>query len=182
MRSTAIRMLMISAMAMGLAACGNGGDDNPAGITCRSLAPLLDGPNSETACTGTCTVDNRSAAADGNFGSKATLTMQGTASGFAAVSARARGGGMFAAGTRVSVIYEASSATQSGVSFQLNTYLAGAMQDSFVLSSDGVGSPSRATSRSGGTATRPYDTVEFRYVRGSGTTTGSASAYEFCSD
>lgn len=162
-----------------LAACGGGGG-NPAGVTCASLDPLLDGPNANNMCAGPsgCSVEQAGNAADGNFGSAATLIQRDTTSGFVAVDAGASGNGMFAAGTLVGVIWEASAAMQTGVSYQLNTYLLGVLQDSFVLATDSANA--RSISSTSQTTTRPYDSVEFRVTRASGTTTGTAKVYEFC--
>lgn len=170
-------------LALGLAACSGNGE-NAAGLSCRSLAPLLDGPNASNVCAAGegCRVDKAGNAADGDFGSAATLRQGGITNGFVAVSARASGGGMFAAGTVVGVIWEASAAAQNGLSFQLNTYLAGAIQDSKTLYSAGAGSPERPITQDSLTTTRPYDSVEFRYVRTQGSETGTARVYEFCAD
>ena len=172
----------LAAMALlGLSACGGGGG-NASGVSCRSLAALVDGLNTDINCTGTCAVDRAGAAADGNSGSAARLRMEGTAAGSVAVSARASGGGTFAAGTVVGVIYEVGESNQDVVTFQLNTYLAGVAQDSFTLRTDARGSFATPAERASNTATRPYDTVEFKYMRGSGSSSGSAGVYEFCSD
>lgn len=170
----------------GLSACSGGSGEGgasggPSGLSCTTLAPLVDGPSSTANCTGTCRVNRASAAADGNFDSAAVLQMEGAASGFVSVSAKARGGGMFAAGTTVGVIYDIGASTQQAVTYQLNTYLAGALQDSFTIRTDAQGSFASAPSSTKNTATRPYDTVEFRYSRASGSESGSAGVYEFCS-
>lgn len=180
-----LRLAAVVAL-LGLTACGGGGDTGgasggPSGLSCTSLAPLVDGPSSTANCAGTCKVDRASAAADGNFDSAAVLRMDGTAAGFVAVSAKASGGGMFAAGTTVGAIYDIGASSQQAVSYQLNTYLGGVLQDSFTIRTDGQGSLASAPSSTKNTATRPYDTVEFRYSRGSGTTSGRAGVYEFCS-
>lgn len=184
MRTMTKNLLLLTAMTAGLAACNGDGGSNAAGLTCRPLDPLVDGANQTFNCAagGGCSIDNAASAADGNFGSSATLRQNGATSGFAAVNVKASNGGMFARGTTVGVIWEASAATQNGVTFQLNTYLAGAMQDSFSLYSAGTGSPAQPIAHSSRTTTLPYDTVEFRYLRASGTSTGTASVYEICAD
>ncbi len=166
---------------LGLSACG-GGEGNASGLACKSLAPLVDGSNNTNNCAapGGCSVERPADAADGNFGSAATLLQKDTTSGFVAVEARASGGGTFAAGTLVGVIWESSAAMQTGASYQLNTYRLGALQDSFVLATDSSSSPARSIAYTAQTATLPYDTVEFRVIRASGTTTGTAKVYEFC--
>ena len=171
---------LAATVVVGLAACDGGG--NSAGLSCASLAPLLDGPNSDTNCTGNCAVDQLGAAADGNFGSASRLRMDGTASGSVAVSAHTSGGGMFAIGTTVGVIYEIGESSQQLVTYQLNTYLRGAAQDSFTIRVDQRGSFAAPVSRYSNTATRPYDTVEFKYTRGTGSVSGTVGVYEFCSD
>ena len=170
---------MAALSVLALAACGGG---NSAGLSCASLDSLVDGPNSDVNCTGTCAVDNLGAAADGKFGSASRLRMDGTASGSVAVSARARGGGTFAIGSTLGVIYDIGESTQQLVTYQLNTYLGGVAQDSFTIRNDVNGSFSEPALRYSNTATRPYDTVEFKYTRGSGSASGTAGVYEFCSD
>ncbi len=171
---------MAALSVLALSACGGGG--NSAGLSCTSLAPLLDGPNSDANCTGNCAVDQLAAAADGDFGSASRLRMDGTASGSVAVSAHASGGGTFGIGSVVGVIYDIGASSQQLVTYQLNTYLRGAAQDSFTIRVDREGSFASPVSRYSNTATRPYDTVEFKYMRGSGSVSGTAGVYEFCSD
>lgn len=166
---------------LALAACGGAGS-NSAGLSCNSLAPLLDGPNSDANCTGNCTVEASAAAADGNFGSASRLRMEGTASGSVAISARASGGGTFGVGSVVGVIYDIGASNQQLVTYQLNTYLGGVAQDSFTIRLDREGSFAEPVARYSNTATRPYDTVEFKYMRGSGSVSGTAGVYEFCSN
>ena len=182
MREIQIWML-VATVVTGLSACGGDGG-NAAGLSCASLAPLVDGANATNNCVagGGCSVDNAGNAADGKSGSAATLSQNGATSGYVAVDVKASGGGMFAAGTRLGVIYEASASSQTGFFLQLNTYLVGAMQDSFNVASDNAGSPARPIARGSFTTTRPYDTVEFRYVRASGSSTGIAKVYELCAD
>lgn len=184
MRAANKTMLLMAAVTVVLSACNGGDGSNAAGLTCRSLDPLVDGANQTFNCAagGGCSIDHAASAADGNFGSSATLRQSGATSGFAAVNVKASNGGVFARGTTVGVIWEAAAATQNGVSYQLNTYLAGVMQDSFVLHSDSTGSPAQPIAHSSRTTTLPYDTVEFRYLRATGTTTGIASVYELCAD
>jgi hypothetical protein len=167
-----------------LSACGGdgGGKSNTAGISCQSLAGQVDAPQFSNSCTGNCIGTQAVYAADGEFGTAATLGFTGSASGSVAVRATAKGGGVFAAGSMVGVIFEASSATQSGVNYQINTYRQGIQQESFDLGSDGIGSPARPITHSGDSTTLPYDTVEFKFTRAAGTTDANAMVYELCSN
>lgn len=169
-------------LVLGVSACGGGSASTPSGLSCKSLSPLLDGPNSSTSCSGRCSVEQFQSVSDGSFGSAAVFRFENNASGSVAVSANARGGGMFAAGTQLGVIWSATASSQSGVLYQLNTYRSGVMQDSFALGGNGDGTSAREELHSTRTTTLPYDMVEFRYLRASGTTTGTASVYELCAD
>jgi len=182
MRNKCLWLPLTTVALLGLAACGGDDQATPSGLSCTSLAPLVAGANTDTNCVGNCTIENERAIADNNFGSAGVFRFDGTGSGSVAANVKANNGGMFAVGTRVGVIWSATAATQSGVAYQLNTYLAGVMQDSFVLGYNGNGTSERAEVHNVQTTTRAYDTVEFKFLRTAGTTTGSATVYELCSD
>jgi hypothetical protein len=171
----------VAGLGLMVSACGGSGD-NPAGLTCQSLSGLVEAAEPAIQCAIGCTVDNAGAAADGNFGRAAVLNFQPLAAGTVGVKVVARGNGQFAAGTKVGAIFEASSATQAGVSYQISTSLAGVAVESFSLGSDGVGSPARGTSHGSATTTLPYDAVQFQFVRASGSTAATATVYELCAD
>lgn len=164
-----------------VSACGSG-DDNPAGLSCHSLSGLVEAAEPAIQCAIGCTVDNAGAAADDNFGRAAVLNFEPLAAGTVGVKVVARGNGQFAAGTKVGAIFEASSATQVGVNYQISTSLAGVPAETFSLGSDGVGSPARGTSHGVATTNLPYDAVQFQFVRASGSTAATATVYELCAD
>ncbi len=180
--SKAICVTTAALLLISISGCGGNNDVNAAGLTCKSLAGSLNPATGGQICTGNCVIRDAASASDGAFGSFATIAINDTASGTVAVRAEAKGSTIFPPLSTVGVIYEATGATQNLVTYSINTYLSGVLQDSSSLRTDVMGSFGTPISHAAITTTRPYDKVEFQFQRGNGSSTETIKVYEFCSD
>lgn len=150
-----------------LGACG-GGDD---GI-CRSVS----GAGVQTSSEGcfSCSVDDTQAVADGNFGSFATLRINGAAS--ASLRASLPAGERYATGRRIGAYW--SNASGSTYSLTLRTLLDGVVQESFNLCAVcGTNNPQPARYDGAGAATtQPFNAVEIEL--GGGQSNPGAAVFE----
>lgn len=105
---------------------------------------------------------------DGNFDSKASLSLPESSAAAVELRATVQSGTVFPAGTETAVVYALNGNNQIGMQLGLRTYLGGVQQEQYAISTAGVGGGSGSRAKTAFIPAQAYDAVAISYQRASG--------------
>lgn len=168
---------------LALAGCSGGGGSDGPGVTGTSDCRALSGGGTSVQfisnCSG-CSSQNNSAAIDGDLDSKATMTMGAASSGSVELRAAAQPGIVYPQGSAVGIVYDITGSQQAALQLSVVTYLNGAEQEVYPISTNGVGGGSGQSTKSLFTTHLMFDAIGFVVSRAASPSAGSFGTYEFC--
>lgn len=130
-----------------------------------------------------CQISNPELAIDGDLSSFATMTIPAHSGGSVSLRATAQNGVVFPAGSSAATVFGLDAGKYHGTVFAQQTYLGDQAQDNGGEQITVIyGTPKGAPRKQAFKTTKPFDALQFVFLRGEVNRTVNIQVYEFCVD